>query len=83
MDAGSVAVTVTEREKSFGRMLLLSVMSLYLLAALLDPASAYSALMKSFSVLKNIAPALLVVLSLMALVSALSLIHISEPTRPY
>jgi uncharacterized membrane protein YraQ (UPF0718 family) len=70
MDAGSVAVTVTEREKSFGRMLLSVVMSLYLLAALLDPASAYSALMKSFSVLKNIAPVLLVVLSLMALVSA-------------
>lgn len=70
MDDGDAAVTITEREKSFGRTLLLTVISLYLLAALLDPASAYSALMKSFSVLKKIVPVLLVVLFLMTLLSA-------------
>ena len=51
-------------------MLLLIVISLYLLAALLDPTSACHALMRSLSVLKNILPVLLVVLFLMALVSA-------------
>jgi uncharacterized membrane protein YraQ (UPF0718 family) len=70
MDAGGAAVTVSEREKSFGRILLLIVISLYLLAALFDPASAGQALMKSLSVLKNIAPVLLIVLFLMTLLSA-------------
>ncbi|MDM5271875.1 permease [Sulfurovum sp. zt1-1] len=63
-------MTIKGKQKSIGHIMLLIVISLYLLAAFLNPTSAYSALISSLSVLKTVLPILLVVLFLMTFINS-------------
>ncbi|MFT7878935.1 MAG: permease [Sulfurimonas sp.] len=63
-------MTIKGKERRIGHVMLLLVGSLYLLAAVLDPTSAYQALSNSLEVLRTVLPVLLVVLFLMTLINA-------------